>query len=757
MIEGISEPLPGMDATSGDRAKDDRDLWPVRVLYGPCIPEGDSRSPGDVTLMNGHLAVTFAAETDPPWGLLRGGLIDAAVVRDGRSEPDCLSVFDFLPDNWAGWPNTAIRVEVLESGPEAASVRVERDWGEADLVSTYTLKSGEDRVHIRTIMTNNGQTPTRAIASGYALWPRKGHILTPPGMKKARQGETKASLADWFVGYDQDWAMALHAPFVDWMDHYGKGMFKRHILAPGEHRGFDAWLQICPSGDISPVLDFEMARKGKPRGRLSGRVMDGKGRPVPRPVILVKNAGAVYCWTLGDQGSYALNLPEGTYSVQATGFQAGATEAVSIDIARGRETTLDFAGLSNPARLGFQVADAATGDSLDARITIVEGRQPEIGFLGQKTFFTDLDRTGWAGISVPPGAYEFEISHGADFLAPPKRVRVEAVPDRQTTVAVDLDRCANPGARGWYSADLHHHGDVLDGATAPSDAVRSQLASGLDILFLSDHDAASNNPPMAELANRRDILFLPAMEISRSWGHFNIYPMMRDPRKKRDPVSGSPTEIFRTARDMGAEIIVANHPYSTYGYFRNLDLGNVPGRYDPGFDLVEINYQHPVEPVIQKVWNLWNQGWKGFLIAGTDSHDVQSDVSGAVRTVVYIHGAPTVGKLIDALKSGRSYASFGPLIFPEIMFGSRIDCRGGTPLHLAFDLMSVNGLSRVDLVENGRVTEFVKFEDHPKKGRATFAPTPVPGSWYALVVTDKTGKKAYTNPIRVSLDRSTNE
>lgn len=730
-------------------AEFERITSPVRVLYGPCIPEGDSRSPGDITLINDRLAVTFAAETDPPWGLLRGGLIDAAVVRDGRPGPDCLSVFDFLPDNWAGWPNTAIRIEVLESGPETASVRVERDWGEADLVTIYTLKSGQDRVHVRTTLTHNGQTPTRTIASGYALWPRKGHILMPPGMNNARQGETKASLADWFVGYDQDWAMALHAPFVDWMDHYGKGMFRRHILAPGEHRGFDAWLQICPSGDISPVLDFEMARKGNPRGRLSGRVVDEKGRPVQNPVILVKNAGAVYCWTLGDQGSYALDLPEGKYRVQATGFQAGATEAVSIDLARGRETALDFAGLSDPAGLVFQVTDAVTGDPLDARITIVEGRQPEIGFLGQKTFFTDLDRTGRAGISVSPGDYAFEISHGSDFLALPKRVRVAARTDRQTTVAVGLDRCADPRTRGWYGADLHHHGDVLDGATEPVDAVRSQLAAGLDILFLSDHDAATNNRPMADFASRREVLFLPGMEISRAWGHFNIYPMMEDPRKTTRPVTGSPREIFRTARDMGAEIIVANHPYSTYGYFRNLDLGNVPGGYDPGFDLVEINYQHPVEPVIQKVWDLWNQGWKGFLTAGTDSHDVQSDVSGAVRTYIHLRGAPTISKVIEALKSGRSYVSFGPLIFPEIMFGSRIDCRRGTPLRLDFDLMSVNGLSRVDLVENGRVTEFLEFENLQKKGRATFSPLPDAAAWYALVATDGKGKKAYTNPIWV--------
>ena len=105
--------------------------------------------------------------------------------------------------------------------------------------------------------------------------------------------------------------------------------------------------------------------------------------------------------------------------------------------------------------------------------------------------------------------------------------------------------------------------------------------------------------------------------------------------------------------------------------------------------------------------------------------------------------------VIEALRRGRSYASFGPLIFPEIMFGSRIECQSGAPLHLAFDLMSINGLSRVELVENGRVTEFLDFENRQKQGRATFSPLPDAAAWYALVATDGKGKKAYTNPIWV--------
>ena len=45
---------------------------------------------------------------------------------------------------------------------------------------------------------------------------------------------------------------------------------------------------------------------------------------------------------------------------------------------------------------------------------------------------------------------------------------------------------------GWYSADLHHHSDVLDGNTEAEYVMRSELAAGLDIAFLSDHDSVVN-------------------------------------------------------------------------------------------------------------------------------------------------------------------------------------------------------------------------------------------------------------------------
>ncbi|MFW6054432.1 MAG: CehA/McbA family metallohydrolase [Thermodesulfobacteriota bacterium] len=721
----------------------------VRLSYGPLIPDGDSRSSRDISLMNGSLAVTFALGSNPPWGLLKGGLLDAAVVRNGQPGTDLLAVFDFLPDNWGGWPNSYIRTRVLESGPDKGVVRVERDWGAVELVTSYTLEKDLDRLLVVTTMTNNSPDSTGNLSSGYALWPKRGFTHTPPGLQGVRQGAADQALADWFLCYDEDWGLALHAPFLDFIDHYGKGMFGRHDLSPGESRTFTGWLQFCKSGDISPVLEYELVRKGRASGRLTGKVVDEKGDPLDQPIIIIEKNEQTYTWTLGHRGSYSLVLPEGEYRILATGLNYGSSEPQPVKIFSQQEHVQDFSGLTTPARLHFQILDKETGVPLDARLSMTRGRKPALGFLGQSTFFTDLDPAGRAEFSIAPGAYTFKIAHGEGFLAPAEYIEILAQPGQEVTIPVELFRITDPGTRGWFGVDLHHHTDVLDGATGPEEAVRSQLAAGLDITFVSDHDSTANNKRIAEISAQRQVMFLPAMEISRSWGHFNIYPLLIDPRKETKPVSGEAREIFRTSRRMGAAIITANHPYSTYGYLRNLQLDRVPGGFAPGFDLLEINYQYPAEPVIEKAWELWNQGIDCYLTAGTDSHDVQVDVSGSVRMFVYLSAKPTVAKLVDALKKGRSYASFGPLVFPEIIFGSRLQAPVGQPLELRFEVLAVTGLARVDLIEKGEIVAFEQIEHMEPKKTVTFMPRPEKDTWYALVVTDTHDRKAYTNPIRI--------
>jgi len=176
-----------------------------------------------------------------------------------------------------------------------------------------------------------------------------------------------------------------------------------------------------------------------------------------------------------------------------------------------------------------------------------------------------------------------------------------------------------------------------------------------------------------------------------------------------------------------------------------------PRGFDPAFDLIEINAAAPAddEKVLQALWNFWNSGHRYYLAAGTDTHDVWRNESGAVRAFVHIDGAVTAETFARALKEGHGYVSFGPLVFPSVMFGDELKVRPGQSFVLGFDLESVAGVKQAELIESGVV---LKTESFPRASPHVHVDFPLATrrrAWYALIVEDNQGRKAYTDPIWV--------
>ena len=104
-------------------------------------------------------------------------------------------------------------------------------------------------------------------------------------------------------------------------------------------------------------------------------------------------------------------------------------------------------------------------------------------------------------------------------------VKATVVSAATLTRKVTIASLADPRARGWYAADLHHHADQAEAVTPAPDLARAQLAAGLDLLFVSDHDSTVNHLRLQAIADRRGIPFIPSVEMSTSWAHFNAYPV----------------------------------------------------------------------------------------------------------------------------------------------------------------------------------------------------------------------------------------
>ncbi|WP_220495627.1 CehA/McbA family metallohydrolase [Oceanospirillum sediminis] len=245
---------------------------------------------------------------------------------------------------------------------------------------------------------------------------------------------------------------------------------------------------------------------------------------------------------------------------------------------------------------------------MDAKIQIEKGNKPLIEFFGSKTFFTELDAKGQARFALAPGDYQFKVSAGANFLSAPALVDASISPNSTTELNSPVNIRTYPTEKGWYAGDLHHHADVLEGSTPPEYLVRSQLAAGLNVTFVSDHDSTKNHKAINELSEKRGVPFIPSMEISPSWGHFNPFPLKLGAQLSVDPGVDDIHQILDDARRMGAVAVASNHPYIPYGYLSSLEQNTAPGGFNPGIDLIEINSEVDYKKAIEKAREFWNPG-----------------------------------------------------------------------------------------------------------------------------------------------------
>jgi hypothetical protein len=727
----------------------------AQVVVGPTpIADGEATAAGDITVFNEQLAFGIAVESAVPYGVPRGAIVDIAPVIDGKPGRDRVVFADFIPDNWSAWPNTYHKIEIVERGPQQVVVKTARDWGKVTIATTYTLRAGSDRIELRTTMTNGGDTPLPGLASGQTLWPSAGYFFEVPGITGLGEGATSKALSDRATAYDQDWAITLHAPYLDYAGSNSKDLLLQHTLRAGESRSFDAWLQVTARGDLAPAVAAEIERKQLAAGRVQGKVVTQDGKGVAQPVVVVTKQGAPYAWTVGRDGSYRLELPVGDYQLYATAPGHSQSKPAAVRVTAAGTATANFADLEPPGHVQFVVTDQTTGRGLDARIAITQGQRPVVEYLGRATFFTELEHAGKYSVPLAPGHYGLQVTSGGVFLGPAAQVTLDVLPGQSARVNVALERLFDPPASGWYAADLHHHADQAEGVTPPEFLARSQLAAGLDLLFVSDHDSTTNHATLQQIADRRQVPFIASVELSPSWGHFNAWPLRPQGRPLAiDTSKATVDEVLAEARRQGAVVVQANHPFIPYGYFSSVANGVAPGGFNPAFDLMEINGDHAGDDakVTRALWQFWNAGQRYYLSAGTDVHDVWNFESGTVRLFAHIEGPPSPAAFAQAAKLGRAYASHGPLIFPGVMFGSELRLRAGAQFTLPFAFKSVAGLRQARLIGAGQVVATRDFADAPREAQVEFALTAAARTWYSIEVEDAAGRTAYSNPVWVDV------
>jgi hypothetical protein len=341
-------------------------------------------------------------------------------------------------------------------------------------------------------------------------------------------------------------------------------------------------------------------------------------------------------------------------------------------------------------------------------------------------------------IDVPPGTYDVFATNGP--FATLARQRIEVTAGSTHDVGLSIAGLnLQPGQT--LSADLHVHGKASYDTALPNvTRVRSILASGLDVIAATDHEAiADYSETLDALGVTDEVVMMSGVEISgfalfkwnpsvtfpQTVGHWGFWPLeFRDDRPRNGAPQSQfvqPAELFMRMKQAELPewgIVQLNHPIATvlvgrdYGWMSSLLLDyTVPlPAYDDGTNGAFFSKQprgvefrnsdyHTQEVVngtrpsrlLQNrfVWHwLLNQGVLRTGVANSDSHTLTDNLVGTPRNLVWTQTSREEFDMVtfnQALKRGHAIGTNGPIIDARIVTPTGNLLRPGTAVLAASD------------------------------------------------------------------------
>lgn len=324
------------------------------------------------------------------------------------------------------------------------------------------------------------------------------------------------------------------------------------------------------------------------------------------------------------------------------------------------------------------------------------------------------------------------------------------------TIGAATATAAPVGVRGagWYRGELHAHSWHSDGKVPVAQVVEAARAYGLDFLALTDHFTNAGWHEAVALGDT-NLTILRGLELTGHAGHANLHGLGRwinvypdgpalDATGQMVPVQPGAERwdintIARDAREQGG-LFCINHAFAG-------DLGWRYHNFDWDLaDLMEI-YHHLEGPHNALQLGLWDEqlrrGRRIVGVAGTDSHHPRDARHRLGQCFTYVY-APELSEagIIAGLRSGRAYASLGPLLdfWATTANGDRAVMGGvvspGAPLRLEVELRDLRFPAQFFLLKNGYFQEAIAAEPTgPGESQAvTFVDTPDAPGYYRVEI-----------------------
>ncbi|MBS3765718.1 CehA/McbA family metallohydrolase [Candidatus Bipolaricaulota bacterium] len=721
----------------------------VRVLRGTsAMSEAKATKANDITVRNDLIEFSVGVDTAGAYGMPPGVIVDAGNQKTG----DMVATLGFVANNFGEWVNYT-DIEVITETPEEVVVRSSGNWQgheNVKITTWYTLRAGENHINLYTTVENVGET-AQEMVTGYGV-SMSGMQTYLPGYGDVTSGMYSLKSADtlplnWVGGYNENKGtygfyfeeMTDFTASDTWVD-----PFKVINLEPGDKVIEEADFYIWEEKDVSKPLATYYELNDIPTGTLRTTVEDSEGNVVPDPYVNIKQDGEKVVTVQGnEEGVVELELAEGDYTLDGGLKSYSENDPVELSVTAEETNEPTYDEVKVPGTVNFSTMIEESGSTPAQVLVNSDGKFRE-------TIYTGFE--GEASMTLPPGEYTFDLVYGDNFTTHEKSKDVQVDPGEEETVSATFEKVFHPNEENYYSSDLHHHSNILDGTTPPEDLVKSFLASDLDLTIVSDHNKVDNHEEIKALSDEHGLPFLPSVEITtQSWGHFNAFPL----NVGENPMyTGEPAEFFQDARDKGASFIQVNHPNSNGSYFdRTVTLGEdgleLSDDYVGSYDGIEINgsWGDSDEKTLQETYEFWNRGKKYTTVANSDTHNIWQDWggSGAQRTYAYVDGELTVDSYVEALNEQKAFWSYGPLVYMEANGKVPGETVSDDTVTIRAMLKSTDGLKEATLIKNGEAVK--TFDLYGNKYVIGYARQVEGDGWYALKVVEEDGDMAHTNPV----------
>lgn len=284
----------------------------------------------------------------------------------------------------------------------------------------------------------------------------------------------------------------------------------------------------------------------------------------------------------------------------------------------------------------------------------------------------------------------------------------------------------------FYKGNIHGHSNRSDGALSPKEVCQRYKAAGYDFIALTDHFLPVYDFPITDTRAFRSEGFstilgaevhAPATELGEMW-HILAVGLPID--FAQTSVNETGVELAKRCVEAGAFVAIAHPQWYQLSLADGISLGcaHAIEMYNHT-SLVNADRGDGTELCDA----LLNEGKRLGCIAVDDSHWKTDDAFGGWVMVKAEENSDEA--LLAALKAGRYYATQGPEILHIARDGDEIviECSPATSIMLlgkASARVSVRG----DGLTSARLP-LAKFS----------------GDWCRLVVVDKDGKRAWSNPL----------